>query len=41
MGMFIGDSVFSGDDIDSFKSEAIEHRCAQYNPNTGEFEWLK
>ena len=25
----------------SYKHKAIENKCAQYNPQTAEFEWIK
>ena len=25
----------------TYKEEAIKHECAQYNPQTGVFEWIK
>jgi len=27
--------------ISEHREEAIENKCAQYNPTTSEFEWLK
>ena len=24
-----------------YKQEAIKHQCAQYNPQTAKFEWIK
>lgn len=33
---------FSGNiTTDDFKKQAIENNCAQYNPTTGKFEWIK
>jgi hypothetical protein len=26
---------------ENIKKQAIENNCAQYNPTTGEFEWIK
>lgn len=27
--------------LESFKKQAIENNCAQYNPINGDFEWIK
>ena len=44
IGYLIGALLFSNDGeatIESFKKQAIENSCAQYNPSTGIFEWVK
>jgi flagellar basal body-associated protein FliL len=27
--------------VENIKKQAIENNCAQYNPTTGNFEWIK
>jgi hypothetical protein len=41
--LLISVCLIAGNSIGSsiIKKEAIEHECAQYNPKTGDFEWVK
>ena len=40
-GFCVGGLVFRYDGKDTIKKQAIENSCAQYNPSTGVFEWVK
>ena len=33
--------LYDGVTIESFKKQAVENNCAQYNPTNGNFEWIK
>ena len=39
-GSFVSSCTFTASEK-IFQSEAIENGAAQYNPQTGEFEWIK
>lgn len=41
LGFFIGVMVYKNNGDETMKQQAIENSCAQYNPTTGQFEWLK
>jgi hypothetical protein len=43
IGWIIGDIIHSNNnELDrNFEKQAIENNCAQHNPITGEFEWIK
>lgn len=42
VGFVVGTVLFSNNITnDDLKKQAIENNCAQYNPTTGKFEWIK
>jgi len=40
-GFYMGGLYFSNTGVETFKKQAIENSCAQYNPTNGNFEWIK
>lgn len=43
LGVFVSALLFSSageETIESFKKQAIENNCGQYNPTNGKFEWI-
>lgn len=41
IGWFIDAIVFADSGVEIIQKQAIEHNFAQYNPTTGDFEWIK
>jgi hypothetical protein len=41
IGWFIGAVVFADSGVEIIQKQAIENNCAQYNPTSGNFEWVK
>jgi uncharacterized protein YneF (UPF0154 family) len=40
IGVFIGGLAFKDNVKEIIQKEAIENQCGQYNPTTGNFEWI-
>jgi len=39
LGMVMG-NLLASDKIDNFYHDAAQTECAQFNPETGDFEWI-
>ena len=41
LGCTLGGLIGHNINVDYYQRKAIEHNAAQYNPDTGQFEWLE